>query len=60
MDCILESMTLKKIAIKLGISLKTAFLCRHELKSKDVTNSLGLMKLAIGIPQLKAFYLVLS
>lgn len=29
MDCMLESMTLRKIAIKLGISLKTAFLWRH-------------------------------
>lgn len=42
-DCMLDSMTLRKISIKLGINLKTAFLWRHrfikEFK-KDTPHSL--------------------
>lgn len=43
MDCMLESMTLRKISIKLGINLKTAFLWRHRFIKefqKDTPNSL--------------------
>ncbi len=37
MDCMLDSMTQRKIAIKLEINLKTAFLWRHRF-SKEFRN----------------------